>query len=358
MTAILAASVDGSYGSLSVSGKESFRFGADTSGQPLSFRNKILNRDFNFWQRGVISSEVGYLADRWRMDGLGTTFTARRIDAVPGNDVTQYNTKYHLRVAVNSVAGAPNYAHLSQRIENVETLSGQKAVLSFWARADSPKSLAVSLVQYFGTGGTPSPHRIGISPTKINLTAAYQRFSVPLNIPSIAGMTRGTAKDDFLAVLFWMDAGSSFDTYTAGLGQQSGWFDFGQVQLEAGTIASPFEALPESVELPMCKRYYNRIAPGYSGFAYAAGMGITPTTCESSFSFTTQMRAAPVLEHTGVAGDYAIQGSVCAAVPVLTGASSEHVVLRFTGSAAMTTGTTYLNMANSVGSFIAFNSEL
>ena len=292
------------------------------------------------------------------MDGLGTTFTAGRVPAVLGNNVTTHNTKYHIRVAVNTVAGAANYAHLSQRIEDVETLNGQKAVLSFWARADSPKSLAVEVTQYFGTGGNPAPPVIGINPTKLNLTAGYQKFSVPLDIPSVTGKPRGTDKNDYLAVVFWLDAGSSFASRTAGLGQQSGWFDFGQVQLEAGTIASPFEALPESVELPMCKRYYSRIAPGISGFAYAAGLGITPTTCESSISFTTQMRAAPVLEHTGVAGDYAIQGSVCTSVPVLAATSQDNALLRFTGSAVGTVGGTYFNMTNSVGSFLAFNSEL
>ena len=358
MTAILSASVDGSYGSLSVSGKEAFRFGADNSGQPLSLRNRIINGNFNFWQRGLSSSEGGYLADRWRMDGLGTTFTASRMDAVIFNNVTTNNTKYYIRVAVNSVAGAPNYAHLSQRIENVETLNGQKAVLSFWARTDSPKSITVALGQYFGTGGNPAPHVIGISSTKINLTASLQRFSVPLDIPSVTGKPRGTDKNDYLAVIFWLDAGSAFASHTAGLGQQSGWFDFGQVQLEAGAIASPFESLPEPVELPMCKRYYSRIAPGISGFAYAVGRGITPTTCESSISFTTQMRAAPVLEHTGVAGDYAIQGSVCTSVPVLAATSQDNALLRFTGSAVGTVGGTYFNMTNSVNSFLAFNSEL
>ncbi|MGC5808680.1 hypothetical protein [Ralstonia pseudosolanacearum] len=68
--------------------------------------------------------------------------------------------------------------------------------------------------------------------------------------------------NDYLAVLFWFDAGSNFNARTNSLGQQTGTFDIAQVQLEAGVAATPFELRPWAAETLLCQRYYQK----YPGF--------------------------------------------------------------------------------------------
>jgi hypothetical protein len=93
--------------------------------------------------------------------------------------------------------------------------------------------MAVEFLQSFGTGGSPSATVTAIGVTTCALTTAWQKFTIPVSIPSISGKTLGTNNDDFLGVMFWMDAGSSFNARTNSLGQQSGTFDIAQVQFEA-----------------------------------------------------------------------------------------------------------------------------
>ena len=88
------------------------------------------------------------------------------------------------------------------------------------------------------------------------LTTSWQKFTVTVNIPSISGKTLGSNNDDFLGLYFWLDAGSDYNSRTNSLGQQSGTFDIAQVQLEAGSVATPFEMRPIGTELALCQRYY------------------------------------------------------------------------------------------------------
>jgi hypothetical protein len=157
---------------------------------------------------------------------------------------------------VSSVAGASNFFLLTQRIEDVRTFAGQQATLSFWAKADASKNIAIEFFQTFGTGGSPSAGVDQIGTVKKALTTSWQKITQTVTIPSISGKTIGTDDSGSLRVLFWFDAGSNFNARTDTLGQQSGTFDIAQVQLEAGPVATPFERRPIGTELALCQRYF------------------------------------------------------------------------------------------------------
>ena len=125
-------------------------------------------------------------------------------------------------------------------------------------RSDASKNIAIEFLQIFGSGGSPSTFVSGIGVTTCALTSSFQKFTITVNIPSISGKTLGSNNDDCLGVLFWLDAGSTYNSRTNSLGQQSGTFDIAQVQLEAGSVATPFEVRPPGIELALCQRYYHR----------------------------------------------------------------------------------------------------
>ena len=227
------------------------------------FRNKIINGNFDIWQRGTSQTSSGYgSADRWFNIHSGSTKTASQQAFNLGQTDVPGNSKYYLRHVVSSVAGDPNYCIAMQKIEGVDTLAGQTATLSFWAKADSNKNIATEFLQYFGTGGSPSTLVNTIGVTTHNLTTSWQKFTATVAVPSISGKTLGSNGDDRLELNFWFGAGSNFHSRTNSLGQPSNGttyeVDIAQVQLEEGTVPTPFEHRPIGTELALCQRYYEK----------------------------------------------------------------------------------------------------
>ena len=150
---------------------------------------------------------------------------------------------------------------MTQPVESVRTLAGKRVTLSFYAKADQPKNIALELTQFYGTGGSPSASVTGIGVNTVNLTPTWKKFTYTIDIPSISGKTLGTAKNDYLGLIFWFDAGSALNSRTNSLGQQSGTFDIAQVQLEEGDTATTFEERFFQETLAMCQRYYEKTFP-------------------------------------------------------------------------------------------------
>ena len=224
----------------------------------MNFKNKIINGNFDIWQRGVSQTTNAYGSDdRWINFNSGSTKVHSKQDFTLGQTEVPGNPKFFSRTVVTSVAGAGNYAGKGQRIEYVSTLSGKTATLSFWAKADSNKNIAVEFYQDFGSGGTPSTD-ISILTTTFALTTSWQKFTITVNIPSVSGKILGSDNNDYLFLVFWFDAGSTFNDRTNSLGQQSGTFDITQVQLEEGSITTPFEDRPIQIELVLCQRYFEQ----------------------------------------------------------------------------------------------------
>ena len=259
----------------------------------LAFKNLLINGNFDFWQRGqsmAPSTGLHHLADRWMNIALGTTSVApsRQAFALGQSEVPGSPRSFH-RVVVASSADAANAAVLDQRIEGVDTLAGKTATLSFWARAESPKPIAVEFAQSFGTGGSASAEVTGIGVAKLDLTAAWQKFVVTVSIPPVAG-TLGTSGTDCLRVLFWMGAGSNYNARSHALGNQSGTFDFAQVQLEESISATAFERRPLETELSLCQRYFEKsfdlsMTPAGQavGSHYYVGMSYAATALRTGF---------------------------------------------------------------------------
>ena len=275
------------------------------SGPLAGFRNAIINGNFDTWQRGTSFTATGYGADRWDSSRIGTTHTVTRQPFTVGQTAVPNEPTYFLRTVVSSVTGAGNLSVLIQRIEGVRAFAGQQVTVSFWAKVDATKNIAVEFQQYFGSGGSPSAVVNTIGTTKVSIGTTFQKVTVTATMPSITGKTLGTNNNDALEILIWFDAGSSFNSRTDTLGQQSGTFEIAQVQLEPGPVASAFERRPIGTELQLCERYYqlNRTCVGHALTATsiaAAGVSLNPS-----------MRGVPtatILNGTGAVTDPGIAG--------------------------------------------------
>lgn len=261
--------------------------GADTL---AGFRNKIINGNFDIWQRGNSQTTAGYGSDdRWNNNHTGSTKVhSRQTFTLGQTDVIGGPTSYS-RTVVTSVAGAGNFCCKQQPIENVALLAGELVTITFYAKADASKSMSVELAQVFGTGGSPSTDVTGLT-TKVNLTTAWQKFSFPQQIPPISGKTLGSNNNDYTLLSFWFDAGSTYSTRTLTLGQQSGTFEIAHVSIvkrDATKEIDPFSPRHISQEEILARRYYEVNAN------YWIGDGINGGTYGAYSSWKVQKRTTP-----------------------------------------------------------------
>jgi hypothetical protein len=284
---------------------------ADKDNWNLKFRtgyNYLINGNFDFWQRADGQTTNGCGSDdRWFNQHTGSSKTVSK-QAFTVGELFPDGTpcpKYYSRTVVASVVGATNNTIKQQRIEAVHTLAGKKAVLSFWAKANATKNIAIEFLQYFGAGGTPSSI-VYITPQKITLTTVWQKFVIFVDIPAITGKVLGTSNTDILQVNFWFDSGSTFNGRNDSLGHQSGTFDIAQVSLVEGE--KDIAPIPRSIgeELELCLRYFE-ILPlcGVIGYAPANGPYVG-----NFINFTVKKRVDPVItvgttfENTNLSASY------------------------------------------------------
>jgi hypothetical protein len=219
-----------------------------------SFTRKsyFINGDFSIWQRADSQTSPAYGSDdRWYNGHSGSTKTHSKVEYPIGSQ----QTKFFSRTVVSSVAGASNYVNKRQRIPDVCALSGKTIVLSFLASVDSDKEIAISYSQVFGGSGSPSPSAI-THVAKIPITTTINRYEVSFDIASVVGKTLGTLGTDYTEINIWFEAGSAHDVHTNGLGQRSGTFNLGELQIEDGRQATAFEYRHPAEELMLCQSYY------------------------------------------------------------------------------------------------------
>ena len=206
-------------------------------------RNLIINGAMQVAQRGTSfgpTSTSQYTVDRWYLNTSSETCTVTQESFTAGQtDVPQ--AQNYLRLVVTTTN---TYAGLVQRIEDVERLGGQTVTLSFYARGGQggqgiPTTFRTYLNQNFGSGGSTG---VNAGLTNHTLTSSWQKFTSTISIPSVAGKTIGASS--FTEVYFQQTTGEACD------------FDIALVQLEVGSVATPFEHRSYGEELALCQRYY------------------------------------------------------------------------------------------------------
>ena len=242
-------------------------------------RNRLINGNMGVWQRGTsgFTTNNSYCADRW-IAKADTSFTS----AAQSSDVPA-GYQYSLTVT------GTGYAGISQRIEAVNCygLVGQSVTISFWAKQTTgagANSLSVAI--YYPTAGvdnyTGGVTQIG-STIYVTGTTSWAQYSV-----TFSGLPSGALSGLALYVVANV-AGSSTVLLTG-------------VQLEVGTVATPYEMQIYSDQLAQCQRY---CYVSYSGTIYtphAYGYAVTATSTRIGIQPAVTMRVAPSLTYSGNIG--------------------------------------------------------
>jgi len=307
-------------------------------GQWAAGKNKVINGDFGIWQRGTSFSNPAngaYTADRFVIghDGTGATRTISQQTFTPGTaPVAGYEGQYFYRYAV-SVAGTSNtYNQITQKIEDVRTLSGNTVTVSFWAKADAARTVTPYMQQYFNGSAD-----VYTNFSAQSVTTSWTRFTATVALPSVSGKTIGAGS--------WVSIGFSLP---AGVVQT---IDIWGVQLEATSTASNFQTATgnKQAELAACQRYYWRGVVG-TVYAYlpASGSATTTSIADMVVPLKVSMRVAPTAIEYGNALSVTDNiNNYSTGTFTLQSANPEMANVRYThGSAALTQFRSYLLQAN------------
>ena len=334
-------------------------------------KNAIINGDFYVNQRGFTTTTTSgtYGLDRFKYFYTGGTSTYSVQQFTPGAaPVAGYEAVQYARLVTTGQSAAGDYTFLTQVSENPRLFAGQTVTMSFWAKAASgtPK-VAFEFTQYFGTGGSPSA-TVNTYGGQVTLSTSWARYSLTFNVPSVSGKTFGTtANTAFTQLVWWVSAGSTFDSRTGTIGIQSNTFDVWGIQLEAGNLATPFTTATGTIqgELAACQRYYYRNTAGTAN-AFMSVLAVAQSTTQIDMGYilpvTMRGLGPSSVETNALTLTDNVSTIVCnGTFSIISTTYNPNVIfLRYThGSAALTQYRTYFYQANNnAGAYIGFSAEL
>ncbi len=246
------------------------------NGGPISgARNRIINGDMRIDARNngaavtVNASALFYTVDRWAAGGVTSAgvFTVQRLDGqLP---FSPSMLRVNVTSAVTPASG--NTYNLQQRIEGLNVSD-----LAFGTSAARPVTLSFkvksTLTGTFG-GVIQNGAQNRSYPFTFSIPAANTTTNISITIPGDTSGTWASDNSTGMIVLFDLGSGSSVRG-TAGAWSGSGFFgatgsvslianasntlDISEVQLEAGSVATPFERRSYGQELSLCQRYYEK----------------------------------------------------------------------------------------------------
>jgi hypothetical protein len=249
-------------------------------------RNRIINGNMVIDQRNAGASVTPsvsstYTLDRWiAVFSQASKFSVQRSTTAPAG----FNNSSLITSTSAYTVGASEAFSFRQYIEGINvadlawgTASAQSVTLSFWVRSSLTGTFGGSFLNSAANRSYPFSYTISSANTW-----EYKAVTIP-------GDTTGTWLTDSgigINLIFNLGAGSTISgtanawagaTYVAPTGAASIVGTNGAtlyitgVQLEVGSIATPFERRLHPVELAMCQRYFEYASFNVYGYQSTAG---------------------------------------------------------------------------------------
>ena len=351
-----------------------------TSNSPYStFRNRIINGDMRIDQRNAgaaVTVSGSYSVDRFPIvNSTDGAFSAQQDSSAPAGFVT--SLKYTTTTADASLS-ASQYSFIDQWIEGTNvadlawgTANAKTVTLSFWVRSSLTGTFGGALRNSDNNRSYPFTYTISVADTW-----EYKTVTIPGDTSGTWLTTTGRG----MACNFGLGVGTDFSNtagawaganYLSATGAVSvigtlnaTWYITG-VQLEVGSVATPFERLDYGRQLIQCQRYYARITSGTGAStvktAFGVGLAVATNSANLLVLAPVTMRAFPTFNYSSV--DFTDSTNYDAAVSAITEAtySNNGVRIKVTTANTMTQyrpGSLVANYASASAGYVEFSAEL
>jgi len=260
----------------------------------MAGRNRIINGAMGVWQRGTsftgITNVPSYTADRWGAF-VSAVIAGEQViqsSSTPSGQGFKYSAGFG-RTAANTNTNSIWFVQLIESV-NMLDLAGQSVTLSFWAKAganysggnltvlvNSGTSADQSLATFSGGPCTGYTGYASVINGSQAITTTWTKYT-------FTGSVGSTAQEIGVAFGYTPTgtAGADDNIYITG------------VQLEKGSVATPFDYRQYGTELALCQRYAY-VQTGSSGERTGFGYCGTATLFNLVVPLPVTMRTAPTL---------------------------------------------------------------
>jgi hypothetical protein len=295
--------------------------GLASSAQFTGFKNRIINGGMVIDQRNagasVTPADQAYTLDRWvYIADQASKCTIEQ--TISGVSAPAGFTDYLgvTSTAATTITTSQVFAVI-QRIEGYNmadlawgTASAATVTLSFWVRSSLTGTFGGAIRNDAGNYNYPFSYTISAANTweqkSVTITGATSGTWLTTNGRGMqlvfslgAGATASGTAGAWSTSSFWSATGA-----TQVLATNGATFYITGVQLEAGSVATPFERRPYGTELALCQRYTEVIKQQSSAAETLIGNGMvyTSPTVFFDYSFKIPKRAQPSLTTSGTVG--------------------------------------------------------
>ena len=284
----------------------------------MAGRNKIINGGMGIDQRNAGASSLAlnasYYLDRWGFNSSQNNKFNMGQNLGSVTPPAGFVNYLGLNVASSVSIGAGDYFAILQKIEgfNVADLS--------WGSANA-KTVTLSFQVYSSLTGTfggaiRNSSDARAYPFSYTISVANTWTSISVTIAGDTTGTWNTNSSSGIEIWWGLGAGSTFSTtanaWAAGnyisatgatsvVGTSGATFYITGVQLEEGSVATPFERRPVGLELALCQRYFEKsynqdVVPGIASFTPGFMSSVTSSgalTQGSGCTFKVTKRVNP-----------------------------------------------------------------
>ena len=350
-------------------------------GQIGGRRNIVINGAMQVAQRSASVTGIGaangyFTVDRFHIGQADTAGRLTMTQTADGPVGFANCIKLDCTTADTSIA-AGEILWLEQKIEGQDlqqfkkgTSDAEQYSVSFYVKGNANATYALALHDIDNARHISKLFSVTTAWTRITMTFPAD--------------TTGAFGDDnahSLSVRIWLHAGS---TYTSGTLQSSAWagltganraagitsffdstdrtFFITGLQLEVGSVATPFEHRSFGEELALCQRYCHRInSNGSDDIQIGSGFYMTTTTCRITINFPVTMRAECAVTALDSGLDILRDNTSDTAVALTASIdeSAHGTGLNIEGAASTTVGEgVVLRLGTEAANFIEFDAEL
>ena len=343
----------------------------------MAGRNRIINGDMRIDQRNAgasVSNLDGFGVDRWYGSwtaGAGR-LSAQQSTVAPAG----FTNSWLLTVTATNASPAASDGNLvDQRVEGFNiadlgwgTANAQSVTVSFWVRSSVTGTFGFLIVNSANARAYGATYTVNAANT-----FEYKTVTIPgdtagtwlTNNGAGLGLRFGFCGGSSRTVSTGWSATSTFVLNVTGatnlMATSGATFYITGVQLEAGSVATPFERRSYGQELALCQRYYWRVSATGSLPLLAFGAAESSTGLHVVGNYPVEMRATPTF--SGSANQVQVSTASGAAAVVtsfsFSGTNQTYRAVFVSPSGGMTTNShPYFVRALEPGGFIDFSAEL